>query len=205
MGFSRAGRIANRVNQMPDNRQPEPLPWSFPVTVSRLPETGLHVEFEASAAERAQLAAVAGLNAVLLAKASFDLAPAFGSRIDVSGRVHARVGQTCVASLDPMESDIDEAIAVVFAPPEQIPVSVRPVQKEEGEDAEIPDPPEPIVNGVIDLGHLAAEFLMLGVDPYPRKPGAMFAAPAEAPDPEDHPFAALKALKEQNGGSGGET
>jgi uncharacterized metal-binding protein YceD (DUF177 family) len=180
---------------MPDNRQPEPLPWSFPVTVSRLPETGLHVEIEASAAERAQLAAVAGLNAVVMAKASFDLAPAFGSRVDVSGRLHARVGQTCVATLDPVENDIDEAIAVVFAPPEQIPVSVRPVQKEEGEDAEIPDPPEPIVNGVIDLGHLAAEFLMLGIDPYPRKPGASFAAPEVAADPEDHPFAALKALK----------
>ena len=36
------------------------------------------------------------------------------------------------------------------------------------------DPPEPIVNGAIDLGALAAEFLMLGLDPYPRKPGAVF-------------------------------
>lgn len=188
---------------MPDNRQPETLPWSFPVTVSRLPETGLHVEIEASPAERGQLAAVAGLNSIVLARASFDLVTVAGSRVHVSGRLHARVGQTCVATLEPMENDIDEAIAVEFAPPDQIPVSARPVQKEEGEDAEIPDPPEPIVNGVIDLGQLAAEFLMLGIDPYPRKPGAVFAAPEVAADPEDHPFAALKALKEPPRGSKG--
>ncbi len=57
------------------------------------------------------------------------------------------------------------------------------------------DPPEPIVNGAIDLGALAVEFLMLGLDPYPRKPGAVF-EPVIAPvDPADHPFAALGALK----------
>jgi hypothetical protein len=60
---------------------------------------------------------------------------------------------------------------------------------------EIPDPPEPIVNGVIDLGRLATDALFLGVDPYPRKPDAVFEVPVVPPDPEDHPFAALKALQ----------
>jgi hypothetical protein len=35
----------------------------------------------------------------------------------------------------------------------------------------------------------------LGVDPHPRKPGAVFDLPVIPDDPEDHPFAALKALK----------
>ena len=61
--------------------------------------------------------------------------------------------------------------------------------------AEIPDPPEPIENGIIDLGRLATDALYLAVDPYPRKPDAVFEPLVEAPDPEDHPFAALKALK----------
>ena len=60
---------------------------------------------------------------------------------------------------------------------------------------EIPDPPEPIVNGIIDLGRLATDALFLGIDPYPRKPDAVFEPPVEADDPEDHPFAALKALQ----------
>ena len=62
-------------------------------------------------------------------------------------------------------------------------------------DTEIPDPPEPIVNGVIDLGRLATDALFLAIDPYPRKPDAVFEPPVEAADPEDHPFAALKALQ----------
>ncbi len=45
--------------------------------------------------------------------------------------------------------------------------------------AEQPDPPDPIVNGRIDLGQLAAEFLALGLDPYPRKPGVEFAPVVE--------------------------
>jgi hypothetical protein len=35
----------------------------------------------------------------------------------------------------------------------------------------------------------------LGIDPYPRRPDAVFEPMVEAPDPEDHPFAALKALQ----------
>ena len=52
-----------------------------------------------------------------------------------------------------------------------------------------------IVGGTIDLGRLAMEFLTLGIDPYPRKPGVVFVAPEAPKDPEEHPFAALKALK----------
>jgi hypothetical protein len=33
------------------------------------------------------------------------------------------------------------------------------------------------------------------VNPYPRKPDAVFEPVVEVADPEDHPFAALKALK----------
>ena len=51
-----------------------------------------------------------------------------------------------------------------------------------------------ILDGRIDLGVLAAEFLALGLDPYPRKPGADFAAPAEADISTDSPFAALRQL-----------
>jgi hypothetical protein len=65
--------------------------------------------------------------------------------------------------------------------------------EQSGEDT--PDPLEAIENGIIDLGRLATDALYLGVDPYPRKPDAVFEPLVEVPDPEDHPFAALKALK----------
>ena len=56
--------------------------------------------------------------------------------------------------------------------------------------APIEEPPDPIIEGRIDLGALAAEFLALGLDPYPRKPGVDFAAPADASAPAS-PFAVL--------------
>ena len=56
------------------------------------------------------------------------------------------------------------------------------------------EPPDEIVNGQIDLGALTAEFLALGLDPYPRKPGVDFNYRDPA-DEKDSPFAALSKLK----------
>jgi hypothetical protein len=169
-------------------------PWSVPVVVAQIPETGLHRQIEADQAARDAMADVAGLREILSASASLDLTHEKAGRVHVAGRVRARVGQTCVVSLDPIENDIDEAIDLIFAPREQIRELAELVDEAAESDAEIPDPPEPIVNGVIDLGRLATDALFLGIDPYPRRPDAVFEPIIEAADPEDHPFAALKAL-----------
>src|SRR5882672_8226370 len=177
----------------------KPDPWRVPIAVAQIPDTGLHRDIEADQAMRDAVADVGGLREVLSAKASFDVTPLSGGRFHVSGHVRARVGQTCVVTLDPMETEIDEAIDLIFAPPDQIPQMADLVdeaqENDRSSDAEIPDPPEPIENGIIDLGRLATDALYLAVDPYPRKPDAVFEPLVEAPDPEDHPFAALKALK----------
>ena len=79
-----------------------------------------------------------------------------------------------MVTLEPIENDIDEPIDLMFAPPEQIPVLADLVDEAVDDDSEIPDPPEPIENGVIDLGRLATDVLFLAIDPYPRKPNAVF-------------------------------
>ena len=70
------------------------------------------------------------------------------------------------------------------------------------EDSERPqrswNGPEPLIGGVVDLGALATEFLILGLDPYPRKPGAVFEPPQDV-KPDPGPFAALAGLKEKHG------
>ena len=174
-------------------------PWSVPIAVLQIPETGLHRDLEAGPAQRAVMAEVAGLRDILSASASFDVTPDKGGRFHVVGRVQATIRQTCVVTLDPIENDIDESIDLTFAPPEQIPVLADLVDDGAESDSEIPDPPEPIENGVIDLGRLATDVLYLAIDPYPRKPDAVFEPVVTAPDPEDHPFAALKALKLPDG------
>ena len=181
----------NRTKSMTD----KPDPWSVPVTVAQIPDTGLHRDIEADRAVRDAMAEAAGLREILSASASLDVTPKSGGRVHVAGHVRARIGQTCVVTLEPIENDIDEPIDLIFAPPEQIPQLADLVDEAADSDVEIPDPPEPIVDGVIDLGRLATDALFLGIDPYPRRPDAIFEAPVVAADPEDHPFAALKALK----------
>jgi uncharacterized metal-binding protein YceD (DUF177 family) len=124
--------------------------------------------------------------------ASFDIARQ-GKGLRVDGEVTAAVEQTCVVTLEPMTSEIREPIDLVFMPPG----GAAPAHAIEEEiDLAAADEPEPLVDGVVDLGAAATEFLLLAIDPYPRKPGAVFDTPNHE-DTGTHPFAALAALKKQ--------
>ncbi len=181
---------------MSKSAMPErPDPWRVPLNVVQIPDTGLHRDIEADAATRQAIAELADVREVLSVQASFDVTPKSGGRYQVTGVVRALIGQTCVVSLDDIENEIDEPIDLMFAPPDQIPQMADLVDEAAESGEETPDPPEPIENGFIDLGRLATDVLFLAIDPYPRKPDAVFEPLVEAADPEDHPFAALKALQ----------
>jgi hypothetical protein len=168
-------------------------PWSMPVAVEDIPDTGLHVAIEAPAATRAELAKFAALRDLPQLAAVFDLTRQ-GAGVHAVGKVSARVGQTCVVTLEPIESVVEEAIDLQFAPaPETTAKSAR--KRARGDD----EPPEPLVGGILDLGALATEFLILGIDPYPRKAGVEF-APPKAEVAGEHPFATLESLKKNLGG-----
>lgn len=179
------------------NAESRPDPWRSPVIVAQIPDTGLHRKLEASAAERQAMAELAGVREVLSAQADLDVVPKSGGRIQVTGLVRARIGQICVVTLDPIENEIEEDVDLVFAPEAEVRKMADLI--EEGQDDEAPpeviDPPEAIVGGIIDLGRIATDALFLAIDPYPRKEGVVFEAEVTALDPEDHPFAALKALQ----------
>jgi hypothetical protein len=165
-----------------------------PVDVEDIGDTGLHMEIEAPADVRAALAETAGLRDVKQLKATIDLTK-HGERVDVLGRVNATVGQTCVVTLEPIDNEIVEAVDLVFAPMSSgATAAPRSGGQRKGDD----EPPEPLIDGTIDLGAVANEFLMLGIDPYPRKAGAQF-APPQAADDGPRPFAALEALKKRLG------
>jgi len=189
---------------MTRHRSPDRLPWSMPVIVAQIPEAGQRVEIEADAATRAALAAMADLPHITSARATFDLQHGRRGSVEVSGRVRASIGQICVVTLDPVENEIDESFDLTFVPDEghEAATAQRPAPTPASPDEEVEDPPELIENGRIDLGQLAAEYLFLGIDPYPRKPDAVFEPQVTGPDPEEHPFAALQVLKEASIGKG---
>jgi uncharacterized metal-binding protein YceD (DUF177 family) len=172
------------------------IPWSVPVRRDDVPETGLHRDLVADEATRAAVAAVAGVKAVPRLQASFDLRRQ-GRGLKLAGEVSATIEQTCVVTLEPMTSDVRESIDLAFVPAEAD-AEAEPELDQIADviDPEAPDGPEPLVNGTADLGVVATEFLLLGIDPYPRKPDAVFDAP-EAPrqDAGANPFAVLAKLK----------
>lgn len=166
------------------------LPYSHPVSVIELPPHGLELELAPDAATRAALARHAGVLAVEDIKARLHFAPEGAQGVRVTGRLTGTVRQACGVTLEPFDSPLSEEIDVLFAPPG----TALPADPED-EENEI-DPPDEIVDGRIDAGALVGEFLALGVDPYPRKPGAVFEPPAEDPAAAS-PFSALARLKDK--------
>ncbi len=168
--------------------------WHVPIRLEDVPETGLHLDLVADAEVRAGLAVLAGVRDMPRLEAALDVVRQ-GSGLRVTGRVSATVGQDCVVTLDPLENRVDEPIDVVFAPP--APVDAATDEDDDGEHHEAragDEPPEALVDGAADLGAVLADFVLLGIDRYPRKPGAVFAPPSPASG-GDNPFAVLAKLK----------
>jgi hypothetical protein len=100
-----------------------------------------------------------------------------------------------VVTLEPIEDELEEPVDLTF-----LPQAMAAGVADDGGEVEVTadDAPEPLIDGVVDLGALATEFLILGINPYPRKLDTEFEPPA-AGDDAGHPFAALAALKKGDG------
>lgn len=162
-------------------------PLSRLVDVMRIPPRGQDVRVEATAEECAALARDFGLPRIQSLTGDYHLKTS-AKGIHVTGTVKAAITQVCVMTLDSFDSTLEEEVEVDFAEPSGMPA-------EPPTDINEYEPPDEIVNGQIDLGALTAEFLALGLDPYPRKPGVDFSF-QDASDGKDSPFAALSKLKE---------
>ncbi len=198
-------RSAKAGSKKADKQQApgEASPWSVPVVVAEVPETGRRIELVPGETERKAIAAAAGLVELPRFEAVFDLVRQGGDNLTnslrVTGHVAATAIQHCVVTLEPIESEVEEEVDLLFQP--EADASIAPAADGGGyRDIEADDPPE-THNGAVDLGAVATEFLLLGLDPYPRKPDAVFDAPA-AGDTASHPFAALAALKKGEGEKG---
>ena len=179
----------------------EDNPFARRVRVDSIPRDGLELAIEASEAERAALAKRDGLPAIARLAGQFTLRRVGRGMVHVRGEVHVEATQTCVVSLEPFDVTLNEPVDVRFAASggegerRGAPPAVTADAAAFSMDDE--DAPDPIVDGQIDLGALAAEFMNLGLDPYPRKPGAEFAPPS-GEGGRDTPFAKLSGGSEDN-------
>lgn len=171
--------------------------WRIPIRLTEVPEDGLHLQLDADAPTRTAIAAMAGVVDISRLTAHLDIERRGRDGIWVKGEVAATVHQLCVVTLEPIESHIREPVSAAFAPPKaRVPVLEDVEEAVLAVDGD--DPPEPLLDGAADLGTLMTEFLLLAVDPYPRKTGAEFAPPQSPPEPGGGAFAALAALKKDD-------
>ena len=162
-------------------------PFSRIIRIDALPKDGETVTIEATRTEREALAAFLELPSIEALTATLAVRPTAGGGARATGAVRGELTQTCVVTLEPFPAVVEEEIDVRFAP--RAADDARPEEEELSMGGE--DEPDPVVDGRIDLGALAAEFFALGLDPYPRKDGAEFEPPAE-PQADVSPFAMLK-------------
>lgn len=166
-----------------------------------VPPAGTHVAIEADAAQRAELARLAGAVSVEALRAEFEVKPWGVDGFAVEGRITAALTQSCVVTLEPVPGTVDEPVSLKLVPPEAMARFEEKPDEEGGIDVDPSrDLPEPIEDGVIDLGRIALEHFLVGVDPYPRKDGAVFDAEAAGVGEgreELSPFAALARLRKE--------
>jgi hypothetical protein len=155
-------------------------PISFVVNVARLPAKGMPVTIDADEDQRQAMADAHGLLAVEKFVAELAVTSWKRSGVRVSGRVSAQIRQACIVTLEPVEERVDEAIEALFVPEGSR--LAKPRLSKDGEmllDAEGDDAPETFTGDSIDVGLVAEEFFVLGINPYPRKADAAWTA---APD-----------------------
>lgn len=168
------------------------LVWTFPVTVADLPETGMEFDLDPDEAARESLARFAGVLAVPALTARLHVRPVGRDGAVVDGMIEGAVRQICGVTLEPFDNAISESVSLRFASTD---VTAKNSNAEVDVDMAADDPPDPLVNGAVDLAAVVAEFLALAIDLYPRKPGAVFLPPMERSGRESSPFADLEKLK----------
>ncbi len=169
------------------------LPWSFEIEVAKLPPDGRSFVLVADEPTREHLAKYAEVLSIPELTVKLE-ARQTASGAKVTGELTGAVRQRCVLSLDEFDNPVSERIEVEYATDSAAAESDVSVEEEDE------DRPDPIIDGKIDLGALAAEFLVLAVDPYPRKPGAELPnLPAEKAEniSGKSPFAGLAGLKDR--------
>lgn len=113
----------------------------------------------------------------------------------IDGKLNAHVIQSCVLTLENVPESVQMPIHIVLKPE-----SLKTLYKEdafvhaEEDDVDFVRP-----DGTIDLGEISAQYLALGLNPYPRSTTtlkeSLEISSEETPTSPKNPFAALKKLK----------
>lgn len=155
-----------------------PPEWSVLVDAQTVTSHPQKMRIAASEEERKALCVRLGVNNISSLSADVTLHREKGNVIRVNGMMRAHVLQTCSVTADPMQTQIEETFEGWFADQERIVMLAKARHERLGRmaDSEVPildenEDPEPLVNGMIDIGELVVQHLSLAIDAFPRRRG----------------------------------
>lgn len=172
--------------------EPVIAPWPCEIPLAQVDRGAVKLRLEPTAEQRKAIAKQ--LDLVRLEELSAEVfLSSWLDGAEISGVLRARVVQICSATADDFETPIDARFDLRVLPAN----SKNAPQGEEsgdlGVDPDADDAPDILDGEKVDVSGYVVEHLALELDPFPRKPGAVFVQP---PEPvELSPFAALKSLK----------
>lgn len=177
--------------------------WSEWIDTETLDEKGVTKTITADDEAREALARRLKVDGIKSLSADITVMPVSGGAVEVSGTFKADILQTCVVTLEPMETHTEEPLEGWFTDREKTLSFAKARQDRDTKkghvEVEMLDEhhdPEDMVDGHIDLGELVVQHLSLAIDPYPHKPGVSFESGDDKPrKPVNNPFEALKDLQ----------
>lgn len=191
----------------PPVTMPDPE-WSVLVDAQTVTSSTQKVRISASEEERKALCVRLELATISSLSADVTLRREKGNVIHVNGLMKANVTQTCSVTADPVQTQIEETFEGWFADQERIVMLAKARHERLGRlaDSEIPildesEDPEPLTNGMIDIGELVVQHLSLAVDAFPRRRGleeteaVEVSVGGEGAGLRKNPFEALKNWK----------
>ena len=173
--------------------------WSVPVRVADVDRKDQRLELAADADARLRIARLLGLSRL----DRFDSMVRLSSWLDgveIKADWSADLEQTCGLTLEPLPASLKGRFHLRLLPTDS------PNAPADGPEAvvdpEAEDPPDLFEGDVLNVADYLVEHLALELDPFPRKPGAVFEPPPETA--VITPFAALKGLAKSKDAEGGD-
>ncbi len=171
--------------------------YSYPLRVSELPtRRSTRFKLEPDSDVRAQISAELQVLQIRKLRFEGDVSSAGKSGWKLEGQLGATVVQTCVVSLEPVSTRIEQSVSRRYL--DSI-AAVTDAEIEMPED----DSLEPL-SETIDVGLVMFEALALAIPVYPRREDSeldtgIFTEPGQKPmsDEDAKPFASLAALRDK--------
>ncbi len=153
----------------------EGWPWTRPFGWPDVPRGDRTITLVAGDGDRVDIARQLDLETLSSLSATITVRPWLDG-VELDGRLQAEMTRVCGVSLEPFEVIADEPIRIRVVP-QGSSNAPRPSGAEIIIELDEEDPPDEADGATIDLAGYVVEALALSLDPFPRKPGAVFESP----------------------------